>query len=653
MITSRATNNRILVVDDNAAIHADFRKILAPKADKADLASARSALFGESELPAQPRMAYDIDFASQGAEGVECVRRAVAEDKPYAVAFVDMRMPPGIDGVTAIARIWEIDPNIQVVICTAYSDYTWTQIIDEIGETDQLLILKKPFDAVEVAQLACALTAKWHATQAARFKQEDLERAVAERTKELRLSNRRLKAEVDRRTRAEDQLAHGAMHDNLTDLPNRALLVDRIGRCLERAKRKKGYTIAVLLIDLDEFKVINDSLGHTIGDELIVAASHRLSGCLRTIDTVARAEDDAMARLGGDEFVILLDDIRHVDDAELVAERIKTQMCKPFEISGHEVVTSVSIGIAATQDGETIPEDLLRDADTALHRAKDNGKARHALFDHDMRVRAVERLELEAELRKAIDAGQLVLFYQPLIALTTGRVEGFEALVRWSHPKRGLVPPDEFIPIAEETGLIVPLGRWVLNEGAKQLRAWRQRFVHCQNLTVSVNLSVKQFGDANLVADIDRAVAEAGIPRKLFKLEITESVVMENGSNVTATLNDLKERGYSLHMDDFGTGYSSLSYLHNLPIDALKIDRSFVMNMGVDGENTATVAAVVALARTHKLKVIAEGVETAEQMAKLHSLGCDIGQGYYFAKPLPAKEANQLLASNHQWAASA
>lgn len=641
MSTQNAAANRILLVDDNPSIHEDYRKILAPRAAKTSLDSARSALFG-GETPDTPtRAAYAVDSAMQGAEAINCVRKAIAAGAPYCVAFVDMRMPPGIDGVETIRRMWEIDADLQVVICTAYSDYTRTQIVEALGETDQLLILKKPFDAVEVAQLACALTAKWHATREARMKQDDLERAVTERTKELYLANRRLKAEIDRRNQAEDRLAHGAMHDNLTDLPNRSLLLDRIGRCLERAKRKDDYKIAVLLIDLDEFKVINDSLGHKIGDELLVAASQRLSTSLRTIDTVARGDtdgdDDTTARLGGDEFVILLDDIRKIDDAELVAERIKAQMSQPFEINGHEIVTTVSIGIATCQDGDVRADELLRDADTALHRAKAGGKSRHVIFSHDMRVRAVERLELEAELRKAIERNELALYYQPIVSLATGRIEGFEALVRWIHPQRGLVPPDEFIPIAEETDLIIPLGRWVFAEAARQLRTWRQRFVHCQNLTVSVNLSIKQFREAGLAKQIQQAVDAQGVPPRQLKLEITESMLMQQGDRMNEMLSDLKQRGFDLHLDDFGTGYSSLTYLKRFPVEAIKIDRSFVAGLGIESEDSTIVEAVVRLGQSLGLNVVAEGIESPLQLARLRDLGCDRGQGYLFGRPRPAE----------------
>ncbi len=418
--------------------------------------------------------------------------------------------------------------------------------------------------------------------------QQELEAQVDRRTRDLSDTNHRLQEEIERRKSAEEQLEHGALHDVLTDLPNRALLIDRLNRCVERARRQPDYMIAVLVIDIDEFKVINDSLGHTIGNELLVEAADRLQSSLRLLDTVSRSpEQDTMGRTGGDEFVIVLEDIH---------------------------------GIATSQSGETDPHELLRDADTALHRAKKHGKARHVVFNHDMRVRAVERLEVEGDLRKAIEEEQLFLQYQPIVCLETGAIEGFEALVRWRHPTRGLVMPNDFIPVAEETGLIVPMGRWVLSAACRQLRAWRQRFVHCQNLNVAVNLFVRQFNDPGMLEHIDQALLEVDLPSQHIKLEITESVLMEDTDATDHIVAELKARKLDLHLDDFGTGYSSLSYLHNLPVDALKIDRSFIANMGTSGGNTSTIAAVVTLAQNQGIRVIAEGIETAEQAAKLRAL---------------------------------
>jgi diguanylate cyclase (GGDEF)-like protein len=484
-----------------------------------------------------------------------------------------------------------------------------------------------------------------------------LEEQIERRTSDLVDTNRKLKDEIERRKTAESQLEHGTLHDELTDLPNRSLLIDRLTRCVERAKRTPGYMLAVLMLDLDEFKVINDSFGHTGGDKLLIMASERLQNSLRTLDTVSRdteeASLDTMGRTGGDEFVLILEDIHGIADAVLVAERIKENLALPFIIDGKEIVTTTSIGISTSQSGSAEPDELLRDADTALHLAKKQGKARHVVFNHDMHLRAVERLEVEGDLRNAIDSEQLCLYYQPIVSLQTGIIEGFEALVRWNHPDRGLVMPDDFIPVAEETGLIIPMGRWILHSGCEQLLAWRQRFAHCQELTMSINMSIRQFNDPDMLEHIDLVLEKTGLPASQLKLEITESLLMEDTQATDHLVAQLKARQLDLHLDDFGTGYSSLSYLHKLPIDALKIDRSFVANMGANGSNASTVAAVVTLAHNQGITVIAEGIETAEQAAKLRSLKCNLGQGYYFAKPLTALDAERLLSSGQRMLQSA
>jgi diguanylate cyclase (GGDEF)-like protein len=478
----------------------------------------------------------------------------------------------------------------------------------------------------------------------------NLERMVDQRTADLQRINARLREQFDRRKEAEAQLTHGTLHDKLTDLPNRALLMERLGRAAQRAKRQMDYTVAVLALDFDEFKVINDSLGHSTGDRFLVAAAARLSHSLRALDTVARnLNQNTMARTGGDEFVLLLDGIHDADDAVLVANRIKQQLAEPFEIGDKEIISTVSIGIAISHGSHIDPEAMLRDADTALHRAKARGKARHVVFEDDMRVRAVERLELESDLRKAVERDELLLEYQPIVRLATGDIEGFEALVRWRHPTRGLVRPDEFIPIAEESDLIIDIGKWVLREACSQLRSWRQRFINGPNLSVAVNVSTKHFRDPTILDHIDEVLEATGLPGRQLKLEITETVLMEETGHTGNILDELKKRQIDLHMDDFGTGYSSLSYLHNLPMDAMKIDRSFVSNMGANGSNHATVAAVITLAHNQGIKVIAEGIETAEQMSQLHALEADLGQGYFFSRPVPAAKAAELLSQRQPW----
>jgi diguanylate cyclase (GGDEF)-like protein/PAS domain S-box-containing protein len=451
--------------------------------------------------------------------------------------------------------------------------------------------------------------------------------------------------DITQRKAAEEQLVHDAFHDKLTGLPNRALFMNRLEQSILRAQRRKESSYAVLFLDLDRFKVINDSLGHMIGDEFLVATARRLQKILRPSDTVAR--------LGGDEFTILLEEIENVNAAIEVAERIQQEIQQPFRLDGQEVITTVSIGIALGAKHYDQPDDLLRDADMAMYRAKTQGK-RHEVFDMSMHAHAVKRLQLETALWRALDRQEFRVHYQPIISLQDDRVTGFEALVRWQHPERGLVSPADFIPIAEETGLIVPIGFWVLREACRQLCSWQQtalQNIGQQNasLTINVNLSAKQLAQPDLIEQIEKILEETGLDPHSLKLEITESVIMDNVEEVTAVLLQLRDRGIQLGIDDFGTGYSSLSYLHRFPIMALKVDRSFVSRMGDDQENLEIVRTIVTLAHNLKMDVVAEGVETAEQLAQLRALGCELGQGYLFSKPVNCEVAESLLQRETGW----
>ncbi|MBD1861162.1 MULTISPECIES: EAL domain-containing protein [Trichocoleus] len=450
--------------------------------------------------------------------------------------------------------------------------------------------------------------------------------------------------DVTSRKQVEKQLLHDAFHDVLTGLPNRALFMDRLGLSIERSKRPGNNLFAVLFLDLDRFKVINDSLGHMIGDQLLISIARRLEACLRGGDTVAR--------LGGDEFTILLDDISDLDDATRIANRIHHALQSPFNLQGQEVFTSVSIGIALSETGYDWPEDLLRDADTAMYRAKSLGRACHKVFDRTMHLRAVELLHLETDLRRAIERQELRLHYQPIVSLTTGRIHGFEALIRWQHPERGLMSPAEFIPVAEETGLIVPVGLWVLREACQQAQKWQKQFSTSFPLTMSVNLSGKQFSQPDLIGQIEQILQATALDARSLKLEITESVMMENAESATKMLLRLKALGVQLHIDDFGTGYSSLSYLHRFPIDQLKIDRSFVKRLGADDESAEIVRAIVTLAHNLGIHVTAEGVETAEQLTQLRALECEYGQGYFFFQPLTEAVVEKLILTEQQWSES-
>ncbi len=448
---------------------------------------------------------------------------------------------------------------------------------------------------------------------------------------------------ASRMSGSQTDITDGKVSDPLTGLPNRLLLMDRLTRAIERARRESGYLFTVLFLDLDRFKLVNESLGHQVGDQLLVAIARRLESCLRSGDSCARFPmDHTIARLGGDEFTILLEDVRSVSNAVRVAERIQKTLQQAFSLDGHEVFTSASIGLAASTTGYDGAEALLRDADTAMYRAKALGGARCEVFDTEMRDRTVARLRIENDLRRAIERSEFVLHYQPIVTLADERLSGFEALVRWMHPERGLIPPGDFIPVAEETGAILPIGWWVLREACRQMQAWQARLGRYGALTISVNLSGKQFLQADLVDQVAQALQETGLPPVCLKLEITESMIIEGVESAILKLLQLKDLGVRLAIDDFGTGYSSLSYLDRFPIDSLKIDRSFVASMS-DGRSEI-VRAIVGLAHNLRLDVIAEGVSAPEHVAELRAAGCQYGQGYYFSRPLGADAATELIA---------
>jgi diguanylate cyclase (GGDEF)-like protein/PAS domain S-box-containing protein len=438
--------------------------------------------------------------------------------------------------------------------------------------------------------------------------------------------------------------------DPLTGLPNRLLFIDRLGRLIKHAKRRKDILFAVLFLDLDGFKMVNDSMGHLIGDQLLLGVANRLEKCLRSTDTLARlGESFTVARLGGDEFTVLLDDLKDPNDAKSAADRLMKALAPPFILGGKEVFTSVSIGIALSNPAYEQAEDMLRDADTAMYRAKSLGKARFEVFDADMRASVMARLQLETDLRGALEREEFRNFYQPIVSLDSGQIVGFEALLRWQHPARGLIGPEEFILVAEETGLIRELGWWNLREACRQMSDWRSGPNGRPDLIISVNLSAKQFLQPNLVVDIRKLLHEMSLPPDALKLEITESAVMADPAAAVEMLQQIKSIGIRLAIDDFGTGYSSLSYLHRFPLDTLKIDRSFIRDMQQEGEGMEIARTILPMANNLRLDVVAEGVETLEQVALLKQLHCKYAQGYYFSKPLSAEGTTALLEGEPTW----
>jgi diguanylate cyclase (GGDEF)-like protein/PAS domain S-box-containing protein len=441
--------------------------------------------------------------------------------------------------------------------------------------------------------------------------------------------------DVTERRALEEQLTRQAFHDPLTGLANRALFKDRVEHALQRAKRGASRVV-VLFVDVDDFKTVNDSLGHDAGDRLLSAVAECISGCLRTTDTAAR--------LGGDEFAVLLETVHGDGEAEEVAERILDVLRSPLSLDGAEILVSASIGIAEGEAGNSADE-LLRNADVAMYTAKMAGKSRFSVYRDEMHAAAMRRLALKADLRRAIEKGEFEVYYQPTILLRDGALSGLEALVRWRHPERGIIAPADFIPLAEETGLIVPIGRWVLREACRQARSWQDQFAKFPPIEMNVNISPRQFQDPDLIADVAAALRDSRLQPGFLVLEITEGVLMQEVDATLTRLRALKELGVRLAIDDFGTGYSSLSYLRQFPIDILKIDRSFVRDMHSEHEASALASAIIDLGRALDLQVVAEGIEVEDQFEALRELGCDLGQGYFWSKPVPNPAATQIVAA--------
>ena len=499
------------------------------------------------------------------------------------------------------ARFWAFLISIPIIIIVYFS---YDRYMREV---------KASARQAEEAERARAEIERERAEQAERHVQE-LNNYIAEQERISRVLEE-----------TKEHFRHAAFHDSLTGLPNRAMFTELLKAEIERYKQNKDHLFAVLFLDLDRFKNINDSLGHTHGDLLLVAFAERLEKILRPVDT--------LARFGGDEFAVLISGIATATDAVRVAERIHSELSVPFDLDRNSAFATASIGIALSSTGYDRPEDILRDADIAMYRAKENGKARYEMFDHGMHARAVSRLQLESDLRRAVDENEFCVYYQPIVALETGRLAGFEALVRWLHPRRGLVSPIDFIPVAEETGLIVPIGQLVLEEACRKIREWQLLSPGHRALSLSVNLSARQVAQPDLLDRIKDALENSKLSPHHLKLEITESVVMENAEAAVQMFKQLRSLGVQLSIDDFGTGYSSLSYLHRFPLNYLKIDRSFVTRLTTDDDN-AIVKTISTLAQNLGMEVIAEGVETEEQYHRLKDLGCEYGQGYLFSRPV-------------------
>ena len=522
--------------------------------------------------------------------------------------------------------------SIPIIFLSAQDDLEDKIKAFNLGGAD---FIGKPFQVEEVLARVRNQLALQAAYAEIKTLNQELEARVQKRTAQIEAANQVLKQEILQRHRLEQKLRHDALHDSLTGLPNRSLFMERTKKCLTHTINNPDQQFAILFIDLDRFKIINDSLGHLTGDQLLVACAKRLNCCV--------AAPNTLARLGGDEFTILLEQISNPHDAIVVAEAILEKFAIPFEISNRSLMITASIGIVIGTDQYHQEINLLRDADTALYKAKELGKARYEIFNQQMYVQAMHRLELENELREGISQWQLVLYYQPLISLHNGKLSGFEALVRWQHPRRGFISPGEFIPLAEETGLIIALGKWVMYEACTQLKIWQNKLPEANSLTMSINVTGDELRHPDFLSSIDYIIAQTEVNSHCLKLEMTESMLIENSEQIIAVLEAIKNRNIQLSIDDFGTGYSSLSYLPQFPVDNLKIDRSFVNAMNINQQNTEIVKTIVTLAKALDMRVIAEGIETKTQLQSLQALGVEFGQGFLFSKPLTSELAEKFL----------
>lgn len=722
---------RILIIDDNPNIHQDVIKVLTVTHKNSDAFNELDeAIFGKKASDAGEDYLPEFIFetASQGQEGVAKIKQATKKGRPYALAFVDIRMPPGWDGIETIKHIWEIDPNIQVIICTAFSDYNWKETIDKLGMSDNFLILKKPFDNIAVRQLACALTQKWLLAKDSKMHTESLNRTVKEQTKSLEhtlsvlcatlksttagvlvvdlqgkaidynqhfvnlfdipkslleyndekllhefilnkvedsdaylkqlnimhkevdnsnkqticLNNGKIYEcssephrlneltvgqvfsfrDITERVSMNQKLEHQASHDGLTNLPNRLLLHDRIEQSIASAARNNTF-FSILFIDLDRFKLVNDSLGHEFGDQLLCMVAARLSSLVRKEDTIAR--------IGGDEFVMFLPGMAKNTGILTLAHKIITSFQQPFNIDRQDITITSSIGISLyPSNGKTVSK-LLKNAELAMYRAKEQGGNQFRFYTGALNQQSNKKLTLEIDLRIAIEKNQFFLVYQPQLDITNQRFLAVEALIRWQHPDNGLILPLAFIPVAEESGLIIPIGEWVIRESCRQINAWRDAGL--PYISIAVNVAAKQLKQDDFDKIIAKILKEYKIPAEYIGIEITENVIISH-VDVINMINKLRKLGLKIILDDFGTGNSSLNYLTQINIDRLKIDRSFIKNISKSRTDEVIIEAVIAMAKNLQFKVLAEGVDTQTQVDFLKSKSCDEVQGFFYSKPL-------------------
>jgi diguanylate cyclase (GGDEF)-like protein len=605
---------RVLVVDDEPEVRDAYRQVLAESELSQEVEGfreLRSRLFGKSE-PGRVRAkggagaSFEPVFCDQAPAAVSAVKEALARNEPFAVVFLDMRMPPGPDGVWAAMQIRELDPAVEIVICTAYSDTNPSDIGQQVPPEDKLSYLQKPFHPHEVRQMTIALGSKW---------------------------------------RAERRIVKLAYFDPLTGLPNREQSHIRLARALQAAQEHQR-TLAVLYLDLDNFKRVNDTLGHAAGDELLRLVAERLRNSLRQReqtqpDAPAGARVGDIARLGGDEFLVLLPQLRSAADAVLVAQRMIAALRDPLQVAANSLVVTPSVGIAVYPTDGTDATTLLRHADLAMYVAKRRGAGSYACYDATMNATALHRFTIEDRLRGALERGELSLLYQPQFDVRTASVSGLEAVLRWSSAELGVVSNADFLPIAEETGLILPIGAWALRSACQQLKCWSAEGLSVQR--VAVNVSARQFAQPEFPAQVAQILRDSGVEPAMLELEIGESVVMADEAWAERAVLELKQLGISLAIDDFGSAYARFGRLRKLPVDRLKIGRSFVTSITQGGDDSAIAAAVIAMSRSLHINVVAEGVESYPQLAFLQEQDCQDAQGFLLSAPLPAEEARALL----------
>jgi diguanylate cyclase (GGDEF)-like protein len=604
---------RVLIVDDEQPVRESYRKILmnpVESTDRNERLDMRALLFEKGgkapPLQARPATRFDAIFCDGAEAAVESVREACAQGRPFAVVFLDMRMPPGPDGVWAAERIRELDPDAEIVLCTAFSDVDPREICRQVPPEDKLFYLQKPFHPHEVRQIAVALGLKWS---------------------------------------AERRITRLAYYDVLTGLPNRAHFQEQLSTALKGA-REQDTKLAIVYLDLDNFKRINDTLGHGVGDELLKMMAERLTNVCRGDANAGDGSADgnsssAVARLGGDEFVVLLNGIQGPDEACGIADRVIHALSQPMRLSAHEILVTPSAGIAVYPADGADAEMLCRNADLAMYFSKRRGAGQYALYQETMNARGLQRLTVEAQLRNALARNELSLHYQPEVHLGSGLISGLEALLRWTNVELGSVPPVDFIPIAEETGMILPIGEWVLRTACGQAKAWHDEGLQAGR--IAVNVSSTQLAQRNFPSLVATVLRETGLPPELLELEVTEPLVMQDEARAQRIFAELKQIGVSIAIDDFGTGYSNFGRLRGLSVDRLKIDRSFVHRMHSDPDDRALVSAMIKMAQTIGIEVIAEGVEDFSQLLQLQDEHCDQAQGFLLSRPLPAADAREFL----------